>query len=152
MSVSIETKALAEKAERLAGQKTLLDWIGSFGSEDIGVDIGTSNVVIYVKHKGVVFPEASVIARHAVTKEFFAYGTKAEEMEGKAPRDIEIVHPMKRSAIIDYNGAAYLLNSIVNQSYACLGEWAAYSEGRFWKRLWLWAHGRQSSSISLSRR
>ena len=56
MSVSIETKALAEKAERLAGQKTLLDWIGSFGSEDIGVDIGTSNVVIYVKHKGVVFP------------------------------------------------------------------------------------------------
>lgn len=117
MSVSIETKALAEKAERLAGQKTLLDWIGSFGSEDIGVDIGTSNVVIYVKHKGVVFPEASVIARHAVTKEFFAYGTKAEEMEGKAPRDIEIVHPMKRSAIIDYNGAAYLLNSIVNQSY-----------------------------------
>ena len=117
MSVSIETKALAEKAERLAGQKTLLDWIGSFGSEDIGVDIGTSNVVIYVKHKGVVFPEASVIARHAVTKEFFAYGTKAEEMEGKAPRDIEVVHPMKRSAIIDYNGAAYLLNSIVNQSY-----------------------------------
>ena len=117
MSVSIETKALAEKAERLAGQKTLLDWIGSFGSEDIGVDIGTSNVVIYVKHKGVVFPEASVIARHAVTKEFFAYGMKAEEMEGKAPRDIEIVHPMKRSAIIDYNGAAYLLNSIVNQSY-----------------------------------
>lgn len=49
-----------------------------------------------------------MIARHAVTKEFFAYGTKAEEMEGKAPRDIEIVHPMKRSAIIDYNGAAYL--------------------------------------------
>lgn len=40
--MSIETKALAEKAERLAGQKTLLDWIGSFGSEDIGVDIGTS--------------------------------------------------------------------------------------------------------------
>ena len=36
--MSIETKALAEKAERLAGQKTLLDWIGSFGSEDIGVD------------------------------------------------------------------------------------------------------------------
>lgn len=32
-----------------------MDWIGSFGAEDIGVDIGTSNIVLYVKHKGLIF-------------------------------------------------------------------------------------------------
>ncbi len=117
MSVSIETKALAEKAKNLSSQKSLLDWIGAFGSEDIGVDIGTSNVVVYVKHKGVVFSESSVIARNGITGEYFQYGTKAEEMEGKTPKEIEVIHPIKQGAIIDYNGAAYLLNSIVTRSY-----------------------------------
>ena len=43
-------------------QRSFLDWIGSFGSEDIGVDLGTSNIVVYVKNKGLVFPEASIVA------------------------------------------------------------------------------------------
>ncbi len=117
MSVSIETKGLAERARKLSSQKSLLDWIGAVGSEDIGVDIGTSNVVVYVKHKGIVFPEAAVIARNEITGEYFSYGTKAEEMEGKTPKEIQIVRPIKRGAINDYNAAAYLLNSIVTQSY-----------------------------------
>ena len=117
MSGSIETKNLTDKVQKLSSQNSLMDWIGSFGSEDIGVDIGTSHVVMYVKHKGIVFSEASVIARNEATKEYFTYGTKAEEMEGKAPKEIQVLHPMKHSAIVDYSGAAYLLNSIVNQSY-----------------------------------
>lgn len=117
MSESTETKTLTDKVRRLSSQNSLMDWIGSFGSEDIGVDIGTSHVVIYVKHKGIVFSEASVIARNEITKEYFTYGTKADDMEGRAPKEIHVLHPMKHSAIIDYNGAAYLLNSIVNQSY-----------------------------------
>lgn len=117
MSVSIETKGLAERARKLSSQKSLLDWIGAVGSEDIGVDIGTSNVVVYVKHKGIVFPEAAVIARNEITGEYFDYGTKAEEMEGKTPKEIQIIRPIRHGAIIDYSGAAYLLNSIVTQSY-----------------------------------
>ena len=117
MSVSIETKGLAERAKKLSSQKSLLDWIGAVGSEDIGVDIGTSNVVVYVKHKGIVFPEAAVIARNEITGEYFGYGTKAEEMEGKTPKEIQIIRPIKQGAIHDYNAAAYLLNSIVTQSY-----------------------------------
>lgn len=117
MSGSIETKKIADTVQKLSSQNSLMDWIGSFGSEDIGVDIGTSHVVIYVKHKGVVFSESSVIAKNEMSREYFTYGTKAEEMEGKAPKEITVLHPMKHSAIIDYNGAAYLLNSIVNQSY-----------------------------------
>lgn len=117
MSVSIKTKKIRKKAEDLAPQNSVMDWIGSFGSEDIGVDIGTSNVVVYVKHKGMVFPEASVVARSETTREYFTYGTRAEEMEGKTPREISVIRPMRHSAIVDYSGVAYLLNSLVNQSY-----------------------------------
>ncbi len=117
MSGLTKTKYLADTVQKLSSQNSLMDWIGSFGSEDIGVDIGTSHIVLYVKHKGIVFSEAAVIARNEMTREYFAFGTKAEEMDGKTPREISVQHPMKHSAIIDYNGAAYLLNSIINQSY-----------------------------------
>ncbi|WP_296953863.1 rod shape-determining protein [uncultured Dialister sp.] len=108
---------LISRKFRISNPNSLMDWIGSFGTEDIGVDIGTSNTVLFVKHKGLVFPEASVIARNDLTKEYFAFGTKAEEMEGKTPSAVRVIRPMKQSAIIDYSGAAYLLNCIVNHSY-----------------------------------
>ncbi len=117
MSVSTKTDGNISEKKRQTAQRSFLDWIGAFGSEDIGVDLGTSNVVVYVKNKGLVFPESSVVARNEVTKEIFAYGTKAEEMEGRTPQGIQIIRPLKASAIVDYNSAAYLLNSIINRSY-----------------------------------
>lgn len=108
---------LISRKFRISNPNSLMDWIGSFGTEDIGVDIGTSNTVLFVKHKGLVFPEASVIARNDLTKEYFAFGTKAEEMEGKTPSAVRIIRPLKQSVIVDYGGAAYLLNCIVNHSY-----------------------------------
>ena len=117
MSESTGIKQSSSQFSVPSGQNSLIDWIGSLGSEDIGVDIGTSNIVLFIKHKGLVFPEASVIAKNRVTGEYFAYGTKAEEMEGKTPPEIVISRPMKESAIVDYSGTAYLLNSIVNRSY-----------------------------------
>ena len=115
--MSTKTESTEEIKKDNSGQSSLMDWIGSFGAEDIGVDIGTSNIVLYVKHKGLIFSEASVLARNEITHEYFAFGTKAEEMERKAPHEISIIRPLRNGAIIDYNGAAYLLNSIVNKSY-----------------------------------
>lgn len=83
--MSTKTESTEEIKKDNSGQSSLMDWIGSFGAEDIGVDIGTSNIVLYVKHKGLIFSEASVLARNEITHEYFAFGTKAEEMEGKAP-------------------------------------------------------------------
>ena len=117
MSESTGINQSSPKISRLSSQNSLLDWIGSFGSEDIGVDIGTTNIIKKKKHKGLVFPEASVIARNRMSGEYLAYGTRAEEMEGKTPSEIVISRPMKESAIVDYNGTAFLLNSIVNKSY-----------------------------------
>jgi rod shape-determining protein MreB and related proteins len=117
LTESTGTKKKSGKKLPRTGQGSLADWLGSFGSEDIGVDMGTSNIVVFIKHKGLVFPEASVIAQSEISHEYFAYGTKAEEMEGKTPPEIKIIHPMKKSAIVDYTGTAFLLNSIVNRSY-----------------------------------
>lgn len=96
---------------------SFLDWLGSFGTEDIGIDLGTSNVVVYVKKKQLIYPEASAVAVREKNGEMFAYGTRAEEMEGRTSRSIRIVHPLRDSAIVDYSATAYLLNSIINHSY-----------------------------------
>ena len=117
MSVSMKIDKIITEKKSPVAQRSFLDWIGSFGAEDIGVDFGTSNIVIYVKNKGLVFPEASVVAKYKKTDQMFTYGIKAEEMEGRAPREIEIIRPMETGAIVDYPSAAYLLNSVVNQSY-----------------------------------
>ena len=81
MSVSPKTKRERSKNTYLQ-RSLLLDWVGAFGAEDIGIDLGTSNAVIYVKNKGLVFPEAAVVAKNENTKKIFAYGVRAGEMEG----------------------------------------------------------------------
>ena len=96
---------------------SFFDWLGSLGTEDIGIDLGTSNVVVYVKKKRLVYPESSAVAVRVRTGEMFAYGTRAEAMEGRTPQSIRIVHPLRDSAIVDYGATAYLLNSIINHSY-----------------------------------
>lgn len=96
---------------------SFIDRLGSFGTEDIGIDLGTSNVVTYIKKKKQIYPEASAVAIREKSGEMFAYGNRAEEMEGRTPQNIQIIRPLKDSAIVDYNATAFLLNSIINQSY-----------------------------------
>ena len=74
-----------------------MDWIGSLGAEDIGVDLGSSNVVIYIKNKGLVLPESSVVAMRHNSSDFVAYGTQAEEMEGRTPQGIYTIRPIKEA-------------------------------------------------------
>lgn len=119
MSASIKTKnkLSIQALKGFIKQNSVVDWIGALGSDDIGVDIGTSNIVLYVKHKGILLPEACVVAKNTKTGKFFAHGTKAEEMEGKTPPEIEIIRPLAHSTVLDYKGISYLLNALVNQSY-----------------------------------
>lgn len=116
MSVSTGTNASSSEGKRV-GQRSFMDWLGSFGSEDIGVDFGTTNIVVYVKNKGLVLPESSAVAVRAPGDEIFAWGTKAEAMDGRCPQGARVIHPLKESAIVDYGSAYFLLNAVVNQSY-----------------------------------
>lgn len=114
--MSMKTDNTMPTSKKITTQRSFLDWLGSFGAEDIGVDLGTSNIVVYIKNKGLVFPEASIVAA-SETGHIVAYGLKAAEMEGRTPEGVKIIYPVHAGAIVDYRSAAYLLNSIINQSY-----------------------------------
>lgn len=89
---------------------------GFFGS-DIGIDLGTVNVVVYVKGKGIVINEPSVIAvRKSVRggrKEILAVGTQAKAMVGKTPAGIETVKPMREGVISDFDMTEAMISHFV---------------------------------------
>ena len=64
-------------------------------ANDIGIDLGTANTLVFVRGKGIVLAEPSVVAVDAVTGEVLAVGHKAKAMLGKTPQKIHAVRPMK---------------------------------------------------------
>jgi len=74
----------------------------SFFSSDIAVDLGTANTVIYVRGKGIVLNEPSVVAVRANTNEVLAAGAKAKEMLGKTPESIVACRPLRDGVIANF--------------------------------------------------
>ncbi|MDE7169714.1 MAG: rod shape-determining protein [Mucispirillum sp.] len=72
-------------------------------SSDLAVDLGTANTLIYVKGRGVVSSEPSVVAINRDTKEILAIGQEAKNMLGRTPANIIAVRPMKDGVIADYD-------------------------------------------------
>lgn len=71
-------------------------------NEDIGIDLGTATVIIYVKGKGIVLREPSMIAVDKNTKEVLAVGKEAKKMLGRVPDNIEIISPLKDGVISNF--------------------------------------------------
>ncbi len=72
-------------------------------SSDLAVDLGTANTLIYVKGRGVVSSEPSVVAINSNTREILAIGQEAKNMLGRTPANISAVRPMKDGVIADYD-------------------------------------------------
>ena len=72
-------------------------------SKDIGIDLGTANVLIYVKGKGIILNEPSVVAMDRKTEEVLAVGTEARKMMGRTPKHIVAVRPMKDGVIHNFD-------------------------------------------------
>ncbi len=75
--------------------------LGMF-SNDIGIDLGTANTLVFVKGKGIVFSEPSIVAVDKTTGKVFAVGEEAKAMVGKTPETIEVVRPLKDGVIADF--------------------------------------------------
>lgn len=91
---------------------------------DVGIDLGTANVVVHVKGKGVVIRQPSVVARHIKTKEILAMGDEAKKMMGKNPANIEVVRPLRDGVIADFDAAEAMLKHYiveVHELYKGLG-------------------------------
>ncbi|MGL5541225.1 MAG: rod shape-determining protein [Erysipelotrichaceae bacterium] len=79
-------------------------------SKEIGIDLGTANLLIYVKGEGVVINEPSVVAIDAETKKCLAAGQEAKDMLGKTPGRILAIRPLKDGVIADFEVTEIMLN------------------------------------------
>ena len=84
--------------------------------KDVGIDLGTANVVVYVKGKGIVLNEPSVVAIDTDTKEILAVGKDANEMVGRTPGKITAVKPMKDGVIADFEITEAMLNKFLRKA------------------------------------
>ncbi len=94
--------------------RKMRDLSGVF-SNDIGIDLGTANTLVYVRGKGIVLAEPSVVAVDSLTNEVLAVGHKAKAMLGKTPRKIHAVRPMKDGVIADFEIAEGMLKALIKR-------------------------------------
>ena len=84
-------------------------------SKDIGIDLGTSNIRIHVKGRGMVLSEPSVVAINKKTGEILAVGNQAKEMVGRTPDNIVAVKPLKDGVIADFEGTRMLIQTLISR-------------------------------------
>ena len=84
-------------------------------NKDIGIDLGTANVLIYIKGQGIVLNEPSVVAIDADTKRPLAVGTEAREMLGRTPGKVKAIEPMKDGVIADFETTEIMLNYFIKK-------------------------------------
>ncbi len=84
-------------------------------NKDIGIDLGTANVLIYIKGQGIVLNEPSVVAIDADTKRPLAVGTEAREMLGRTPGKVKAIKPMKDGVIADFETTEVMLNYFIKK-------------------------------------
>ena len=93
----------------------------NFKAQNIGIDLGTANTIVYLEDEGIVTREPSVVAKNIVTEEIIAVGKSAFEMIGRTPENIVALRPMKDGVIADYNTTTamlkYFIQSIVGLSF-----------------------------------
>ena len=82
-------------------------------SKDIGIDLGTANTLVYIKGKGIVMREPSVVAVDVRNDKVVAVGTDAKEMIGRTPGSIVAVRPLKDGVIADFDITATMLNRFI---------------------------------------
>ena len=85
-------------------------------SNDIGIDLGTANTLVYVKDRGIVLREPSVVAVQAGTKRLLAVGEEAKRMLGRTPGNIVAIRPMKAGVIADFEITEAMLRYFIRKT------------------------------------
>lgn len=86
--------------------------LGHF-SNDLAIDLGTANTLVYAKGKGILCNEPSVVVVHRDTKKPLAVGTEAKKMLGKTPANIVAIRPMKDGVIADFDATGEMLKYFI---------------------------------------
>ncbi len=98
----------------------IFDWLAGMFSNDLAIDLGTANTLVYVKGKGIVTNEPSVVAvqrDHRGGKKILAVGREAKEMLGRTPGSIVAVRPMKDGVIADFEITEAMLRYFIERAH-----------------------------------
>ena len=96
----------------------MLKKLSAFLSEDMGLDLGTANTLVYVKGKGIILNEPSVVAiatDNKNNKSVLAVGTEAKSMLGRTPGSIQAIRPMKDGVIADFDIAEAMIKHFIKK-------------------------------------
>lgn len=96
----------------------MFDWFFSLFSHDIGIDLGTANILVHVRNKGIVIREPSIVAMHKKTKQIIAIGSEAKKMLGKTPASIVTIRPLRGGVIADFDATAALIQHYIREVHA----------------------------------
>ena len=94
----------------------MFDKIYKLISNDIGIDLGTSNTLVYLKGHGIVINEPSVVAVNVKTNQILAVGSKAKDMLGRTPGHIRAVRPLVDGVISDFEVTEEMLSYLINKA------------------------------------
>lgn len=95
--------------------KFMFNKLFSLFSHDIGIDLGTANTLVFVKGKGIVIREPSVVAMHKKTKKVIAIGMEAKKMVGKTPAAITTIRPLRGGVISDFDATMAMISHYIQQ-------------------------------------
>ncbi|RJO66413.1 MAG: rod shape-determining protein [Myxococcales bacterium] len=99
----------------------MLGWLYSWLSNDLAIDLGTANTLIYVKNKGIVASEPSVVAvqkDHSGRQRVLAVGREAKEMLGRTPGSIQAIRPLKDGVIADFEVCEAMLKYFIRKVHS----------------------------------
>ena len=94
---------------------SFLEKVALLWTTDIGIDLGTTNIVMYVKGRGIVLDEPGFVACDTKTREVIAIGHEARAILGRTPDGIEVIQPLKGGVIADYDTTAYMLRHFIRR-------------------------------------
>ncbi|HEY5132755.1 MAG TPA: rod shape-determining protein [Candidatus Krumholzibacteriaceae bacterium] len=94
----------------------MLDRLANYFSNDIAIDLGTANTLVYVKGNGIVLNEPSVVAVDQKTKKVYAVGAEAKAMLGKTPAHIVAIRPLKDGVIADFEITEVMLREFIRKA------------------------------------
>src|SRR5512145_252660 len=92
----------------------LFDWLFGMFSNDLAIDLGTANTLIYVKGRGIILSEPSVVAIKRGTNQVLKVGKEAKEMLGRTPGSIVAIRPLKDGVIADFDVTEKMLHYFIN--------------------------------------
>jgi len=91
----------------------MFDFFRSFFTNDIGIDLGTANTLVYIRDRGIVLREPSVVAVAAGSKRPLAVGDEAKRMLGRTPGTIQAIRPLKDGVIADFDLTEEMLKAFI---------------------------------------